>query len=421
MLIPENVRRYLQKHAANGPWQLTGMARRNFADVVVIPSLAEGDSLFKTLESLAGNPAKFHNNVLVLIVINHGEKAEKEIKLQNINDLSRLADYAHQSPLNLAWVDAATPGLAIPDKVAGVGFARKLGLDTALSILDWSKDPLLICLDADTLVENNYLQVIQEHFRHCESGAAVLPYQHQPADNLRQQAAIDRYEIFLRSYVYGLRLAGSPYAFNSVGSAMACRALAYVRCGGMNKRKAGEDFYFLQKLAKTDGVGLLTGTTVWPAPRVSERVPFGTGRSMSRMLSDDFRGILIYPVEVFSILGQWLECVNQNLSEDAESILTDAAAISPILLAYLEKQKWRQVWMALQATHKTNAARLDAFHGWFDGFKSLRFIHLLCEKAFMRGEPERLLPGYFARENVTPPPRLSGMLRMMRKADNGNQ
>ncbi|NIQ10499.1 MAG: hypothetical protein GWO23_12970, partial [Gammaproteobacteria bacterium] len=81
----------------------------------------------------------------------------------------------------------------------------------------------MICLDADTLVEENYLQTIQSHFSQSNLGAVVLPYRHQQGQTPEQQAAIEHYEIFLRSYVYGLRLAGSPYAFNSVGSAMACR------------------------------------------------------------------------------------------------------------------------------------------------------------------------------------------------------
>jgi hypothetical protein len=32
----------------------------------------------------------------------------------------------------------------------------------------------------------------------------------------------------------------------------------------MNLRRAGEDFYFLQQLAKTSGVSGLTGTEVYP-------------------------------------------------------------------------------------------------------------------------------------------------------------
>jgi hypothetical protein len=38
------------------------------------------------------------------------------------------------------------------------------------------------------------------------------------------------------------------YAYHTVGSAMAVKAYQYVKVGGMNRRQAGEDFYFIQKL-----------------------------------------------------------------------------------------------------------------------------------------------------------------------------
>jgi hypothetical protein len=416
-LLPDAVQRYLDKSAFKGPWALEGTKRGGFAGAVVIPSLAEGDSLFATLQSLAANPRLLTAGFLVVIVVNHGEHASAADRLQSSIDLTRLAALAERSELCLTWVDAASPGAEVPTKQAGVGFARKLGMDLALPLLNWKENPLLVCLDADTLVEANYLQSIASHFRQSALGAATLPFRHQPGNDSAQQAAIDRYELFLRSYVYGLRLAGSPYAFNTVGSAMACRASAYVRCGGMNCRKAGEDFYFLQKLAKTDGVALLSGTTVFPEPRISSRVPFGTGRSMSRMLDGDAQAVLFYPAKAFQVLDDWLRTVEQKLSVDAETLLTYAERISPVLADYLEQANWRTVWPRLQSTHRTRSRRLQAFHVWFDGFKTMRMIHLLCDAGLCRGEPEEVLPEYFLWEGRDCPKEQAGMLEALRVHD----
>jgi len=415
--LPAAVQRYLNKSAIKGPWALAGEERANFAGAVVIPSLAEGDSLFTALQSLAANPPLWTARFIVVIVVNHGEHASAADQQQNGIDLARLADLAERTELCLAWIDAASPGCEVPAKQAGVGFARKLGMDFALPRLNWTEDPLLVCLDADTLVETGYLQTIATHFQQSALGAAVLPFRHQPGSDSVQQAAIDRYELFLRSYVYGLRLAGSPYAFNSVGSAIACRASAYVRCGGMNCRKAGEDFYFLQKLAKTDGVDFLTGTTVFPEPRVSERVPFGTGRSMTRLLDGDTQAVLFYPATAFRVLADWLQAVEQNLSGNAEFLLIRAEEISAELASYLEQANWRTVWPRLQSTHKTEAQRSQAFHAWFDGFRTMRLVHLLCDTGLCRGEPEDILPEFFAWENRVCPETPSGMLEELRLHD----
>ena len=414
---PAAATRYLDRNGIKGPWQLAGEVRSGLRGAVVIPSLAEGERLFATLHCLAANPCEWVTRYLVVVVCNHSHEVNSHDRLQNEIDLARLSDYAHGTDLNLVWIDAVSPGLEVPADRAGVGFARKLGMDLVLPYLDWSADPLLVGLDADTLVEDNYLQAIDRHFLWSSKGAAVLPYRHQPSVNSEQQTAIDRYELFLRSYVYGLRLAGSPYAFNTLGSAMACRASSYVRCGGMNSRKAGEDFYFLQKLAKTDGIDLLSGTIVHPAPRVSERVPFGTGRSMARLLAGDRQAVLFYPAAAFRILSDWLKLVECNITADPEKILSLAKQTSPVLAGYLEQLDWRSVWPGIRKTHGFGARLQQAFHVWFDGFRTLRLIHLLCETEFGRGEPEQILPDYFAWEGSTVPASLAGMLEALRVAD----
>ncbi len=415
--VPASVQRYLDKSSARGPWALAGEERTGFAGAIVIPSLAEGDSLFATLQSLAANPPQLIAGFLIVIVVNQGEQAAAADRSQNHTDLIRLADLAEQSELCLAWVDAASTGSEVPAKQAGVGFARKLGMDLALSRLNWAEEPLLVCLDADTLVEPRYLQSIVAHFSRSALGAAVLPFRHQSSADATQQSAIERYELFLRSYVYGLHLAGSPYAFNTVGSAIACRASAYVRCGGMNSRKAGEDFYFLQKLAKTDGVDLLSGTTVFPEPRISQRVPFGTGRSMGRLLAGDSQAVLFYPVTVFRILADWLHVAGRCLAEDAQTLLNRAAQISPVLAEYLEQAGWQRVWPQLQSTHQDEKRLSQAFHSWFDGFRTMRLIHMLCDSGFCRSESERTLDGYFLWEGRACPATLPEMLEALRRRD----
>lgn len=417
---PAAVQRYLDKRVAKGSWTVGGEENSSFTGVVVIPSLAEGDSLFATLQSLEANPAHWRGSFLVMVIVNHGEQACTEEKQQNLQDLTRLVEYSTESTLSLAWIDAASPGLEIPAKQAGVGFARKLAMDLALSCMDWQKEPLLVCLDADTLVEPNYLQTIFTHFQRSPLGAAVLPFCHQQAGDALQQAAIERYELFMRSYVYGLRLAGSPYAFNSVGSAIACRAEAYVRCGGMNSRKAGEDFYFLQKLAKTDGVDQMTGTRVFPEPRVSSRVPFGTGRSVGRLLEGETEAALFYPVAAFKILSAWLLSVTQNLAADAELLFSHAEKISAVLADYLVQINWHATWPKLQKNHPTEKGRTEAFHAWFDGFRTLRLIHLLCDAGLSRGEPQEMLPDFFTWDGRDCPETVSAMLEELRLRDHSS-
>lgn len=417
MTLPQAVSRYLSKQSSRGLWRLARPVQKHFLGVVVIPSLAEGSRLFATLASLSKNPENWIKRFLCLVVINNSLDADPKVRHQNQQDLVRLEEYAQDTKLNLAWIDAASSGLEVPSPVAGVGFVRKLGMDAALEYINWAESPLLACLDADTLVDETYLEALARHFGRSSLGAAVLPFQHQPTPDPILQEAIDLYEIFLRSYVFGLRLAASPYAFHSIGSAMACQALAYVRCGGMNSRKAGEDFYFLQKIAKTDGVEQLTGTCVFPEARVSQRVPFGTGRSLSQILQKELRGVQIYPVEAFKVLSNWLSLVQNKPHQDAAVLLTEAGGVSTVLEAYLNQLGWSQVWTNLQRNYSNKEQLLSSFHVWFDGFKTLRLIHLLCDSTMKRGPAETLLPDYFRWANRPIPCDQDAFLDALRQED----
>jgi hypothetical protein len=289
---------------------------------------------------------------------------------------------------NLCWVDAASPGYELPPK-QGVGLARKIGLDLALAQLDYrTADPLLVCLDADTLVQPDYLAALLAHFSTVTAGGASLSYRHRPATDLAGQSAIDRYELFLRVYVLGLELAGSPYAFHTVGSAMACRASAYVASGGMNRRLAGEDFYFLQQVHKTSGVAPLVGTVVHPSPRSSHRVPFGTGRSVGDMLADGEQRLLFYQPVVFTIVGKWLACVEEHSGAESTLLLNRAAEISPVLHAFLEQAGFSSSWENLKKHNREGTQFTAAFHSWFDAFRTMRLIHELSDGGYHRIPPE---------------------------------
>jgi hypothetical protein len=415
--------KYLHTRAIQGPWQIDGCPETGFSGAVVIPSLAENAHLFATLRSLAANPTDLLARFLVLVIVNHREDALSGDKEDNYETLKRLSGGDPElAALRLGWVDAASPGLEMPAKGGGVGFARKIGLDLALPRLDFTgQSPILVSLDADTLVEPSYLPALADHFRRSKAGGAVIPFRHRLGATPAEQDAIDRYELFLRSYILGLSLAGSPYAFHSVGSAMACTAYAYIRMGGMNRRQAAEDFYFLQQLHRTAGVEQLRGTKVHPSARPSHRVPFGTGRSISRAVLEKSSAITFYQPECFRILCAWLDAVSKNPERNALSILADAASISPHLGGYFENAGFLAVWERMRKNHRRVEALLSSFHGWFDGLRTMKLIHHLSDGPFPRCEPEEALHPLLEWSGLERVTGVAGQLALLRRIQNGQQ
>jgi hypothetical protein len=416
-----SVHSYLKSSAVSGPWRIKGCTGSGFAGAVVIPSLAEVANLPATLLSLAANPPDLLRDFLVMVVVNHRPDASPEDKADNRATLELLkAGDPRWTGLNLAWVDAASAGLELPSKGGGVGLARRIGMDLALNRLDTSSsDPLLICLDGDTLVHSDYLPAITRHFRHCRTGAAAIPYQHQRGGSPRAERLIARYELFLRGYILGLELAGSPYAFHSVGSAMACRASAYCKIGGMNSRMAGEDFYFLQQLSRVAGVEQMQGTVVRPSPRPSHRVPFGTGRSVQRMEEGGEAELLFYRPECFRILTEWLRLVDSGSEYDGSTLQGAAVGISPDLAKYLELNRFVAVWDRLRRNHPGRGPLLRAFHGWFDGLKTMKLVHHLSDGPYPRCEADQGLAELFARRGLEPVCGVEARLELLRGLQNG--
>jgi len=421
--MESRVEKYLSSRAVAAPWAIAGPPGRDFCGAVIIPSLAESTLLFSTLRSLAKNPEELLSRFLVLVVVNHRADASSPEKADNRETLKRLsAGGPDLGTLSIAWVDAASPGLELPAKGGGVGLARKIGFDLALDRLNYSRgSSLLISLDADTLTRPDYLPAIIAHFQEARTPGAVIPFCHQPGSNREEDRAIRRYELFLRTYVLGLERAVSPYAFHTIGSAMACTAEGYARMGGMNQRGAGEDFYFLQQLAKTGGVSQVKGTVVYPSARTSHRVPFGTGRSMTGLLSRKESAVLFYRVECFQILADWLSLVGERLGWGGEKIQETALNISSYLYDFLINNKFESVWDKLRRNFPDSRILLKGFHDWFDGLKTMKLIHHLSAAQYPRQNPEEVVPGLLRWAGLDAVEGIDSQLELLRRVQIGEE
>jgi len=210
--------------------------------------------------------------------------------------------------------------------------------------------------------------------------------------------AITAYEIFLRYYVLGLKFALSPYAFHTIGSTITCTADAYVAVEGMNRRKAAEDFYFLQKLAKYRGIGKIKETSIYPSARVSGRVPFGTGRKMYELSAAGRCEIAFYHPLIFLVLKDFLCLINglnSPLSTSGRHSLSKCRSIDPGLADFLEKSGFIKVWEKLKQNSKERTGLLRHFNNWFDSLRTLKLIHYLRDNRFESREMFSAVEGLF--------------------------
>lgn len=356
-------------------------------NVVAIPVLAENDAVDACIASFAQNPRTYLDRTLLLFVVNNRADALSEHKADNQRTLEKLRDRSAAIDVpRIAYIDAASPGHELPAK-QGVGLARKLGLDWGLALFHRSgvHNAALCSADADTLVEPDYLEAIGGWRDKSDAWGAIVDFAHQPGATPEEIRAITEYELFLRYHVLGLASAGSPYAYHAMGSAMICTPQAYAAVAGMARRQAGEDFYFLQKLAKTGPIHRIDSTTVHPSARPSWRVPFGTGRRVTTRLREEGAPFLAYHPGSYAILGAWLAHAGRHITEGT-SPTKDAGAIAEPLAAFLEAQQFESAWEQICRNANSVPQRLAQFHRWFDAFRTLKLMHFLRDNGYTEWE-----------------------------------
>lgn len=266
--------------------------------------------------------------VEVYVIVNHPQsyflrEDKQEAVAQNLRTLSGLGykavegqDFVRCVFLDFPlWVaDACTKDKAMDEKHIGVGWARKILMDKISSVGQASD--IIISADADTIYPPSYASSVVAAFDRCpEALGFANPYFHFLTDDENINRSILRYEIYMRSYNIHLMKINSPYGYTAMGSAMSCTLAAYRKVNGLTPHKSGEDFYFLQKLAKAGKILIHNEVKVYPSARNSDRVFFGTGPAVSKGLENNWSSYPIYPFvlfeavfKYFQILALWYPC-----------------------------------------------------------------------------------------------------------------
>ena len=351
------VSRYLARYGETEAGAVP-VPRRRYDHVVVIPCYDENpDCLDDTLSLVEGS-------LLAVVVVNAPDNAPPEPLARTRTLWRRLAGTNNgvfqwartNGSIDVLAIDRTNPGRQIPRR-QGVGLARKIGSDAACVLIAGGaiRSPWIYLTDADVRLPPDYFR-----YPPARAGSVVMPYRHEAADGLAARA--ERYELHLRYYVDRLRHAGSPYAFHTIGSAIAMHAEVYAKVRGVPRRNAGEDFYLLNKAAKIAPVYAVVRPEIVIRARLSNRVPFGTGPALRAMR--DASSFASYACESFDLL------------REAIGLIDHGTPIQSHTHRLLEELGFFRRLESAQAQYRHPHRLRRAMHEWFDAFRTLRFIHL---------------------------------------------
>ena len=372
--------RYIQNNVVYPPF-VEAEALPSVSMIVMIPCLNEPE-IFRTLESLwACDPVK--SNCEVIVVVNESENSSEAVKQFNQESYLRLFDWkaANDRPnLILHPIYARS----VTARHAGAGMARKIGMDEVVRRFNAINraDGVIISTDADCLFSPNYLKQIEQAFSRKSCFAATLNFKHRIDEmtDQKQQLGIRLYEDYLHYYKKALDYAGFPDSIYTIGSAFAVRADAYVKQGGMNRRQAGEDFYFLNKLTKLGKIVEINDAYVYPSARVSDRVPFGTGAAMTKWMNDSDDLSLTYNFSAFCDLKVLFDRVDSLFR--ITSLSEFMSLLPQSVQEYLESLNFSEKLSEINKYSSNLISFRKRFFQFFDAFIILRFLNVAHEKYY---------------------------------------
>lgn len=355
--------------------------------IAVIPCYYEFD-IIATLESI-WNSERQKCSLEVIIVINSSEDSEKKVLKQNIKTYNEVKSWIaqHEDTLLRFFILVEEN---LPRKFAGAGLARKIGMDQAVwrfNTLNQDRG-IVISLDADATIKENYFTELEKHFKQFpKTNAATIYFEHPIKGNEFEQEiydAIITYELYLRYYKQALKYTGFPYSMHTVGSCFAIKAMAYAKQGGMSRKQAGEDFYLLHKVFPLGHYYEINTTSVYPSPRISDRVPFGTGPMVKSIIESAEKVFLTYNLDSFIELKYLFEQSDDLFKISLEEFDVILKTLPECITEFLNKNDF---YKAIQEINK-NSSKIETFtkrfFDWFNAFRVLKYLNFAHENYYQK-------------------------------------
>ncbi len=368
---------YLERYAYPIEFLHNNSLDLNLQLIVTIPCFAEND-LMGTMQSLiqCTNPGFA---VEIIVVINHPENCAESIR--KLNEKTFLEANEWLSVNRRTWLKFhIIKAFDLPARSAGVGLARKIGMDEAFRRFERIKNlgGIISCIDADCRCDPDYYQEVISYFaEHPEASGATVYFEH-PIDQDSPSGlnnGIINYELHLRYLTHALRYADFPYATYTLGSTIAIPAYVYMKQGGMNTRKAGEDFYFIQKIACLGNFHEIRKTRIMPSPRVSGRVPFGTGKSMKDWTGQMPEFFMTYNPLIFIGLKKFINIINSCYDHINPKEFLSTVEIPSFLLSYFGNENWiSKILECRQSSTSMKVYRYKIF-SWLNGLKIIKYLN----------------------------------------------
>ncbi len=371
---------YLERHAFYDRF-IDEVPEPDTSVIVVIPCYNEPDILDSVVSLF--NADRPSLPVEVIVVVNTPEIAPDESKEQNKQTVFKIREWGakYNSPDFRVHVMDVDP---FPARHAGAGFARKTGMDEAVrrfNLLN-NENGIIVSFDADSICDANYFTELEKCLLVNKFKGCTIYFEH-PLEGDEESGgiyeAVALYELYLRFFIQALRLTGFPWAFHTIGSCFAVNAKVYTAQGGMNRRKAGEDFYFLHKVFPLGSFTELNTTRVVPSARESDRVPFGTGPAIVKYTKGDRALLRTYSLSSFEELSEMFDKIPEIYNKGGKELDEILYQLPGCIGTFLSNHGFNAAIQQMSMHSASLATFRKRFFTWFSAFRIIKFLNYARE------------------------------------------
>ncbi|MGR3810371.1 hypothetical protein [Jiulongibacter sp. NS-SX5] len=337
---------------------------------VCIPAYKE---LFviKTLNSLAQCTPPL-GKVNISVFVNGSERDESSIRKINEDAFTEIEEWI--ANYDGHFQVEVFKDFEIPADKHHVDFSRKRLADKALLDLQKEgKEGVMVFLDADCTVNQEYLKEISAFFNETDFKAGALHIEH-PVSDARKDRKIIEYELSLRYLVEMKRWTGITAAVLSLGSAMACTSQAYIEKGGMLNVDSSNST-FLEKFARGEQCGKIVKAVVYPSARRSDRVANGTGSMMLNYAEEEFYRLKVAHPRSFEILREFLLQVPGMYQHEV-----NVNALYPGLQRFMLVNKIKDQLRMFKEVSSSTEEFTNSVYSYFDCQMYLRYLEFMSDE-----------------------------------------
>lgn len=269
----------------------------------------------------------------------------------------------------------------LPRKHAGLGLARKVGMDEAVYRLRavGNEGGLILSLDAEGWLDKDALERLEGFMaQHPQLESVAFPAEIHDSGGLMPEldaeVAAAAIEADLR--VLGLRQAGHPYAFPLEEVGFVVRLRGYEAQDGMNRRKFGDIFAFLQKFIEVGRHGTCGDIAVNKMGMDVKRV-----LSMRQPLNTSEHGTkpLTFSIKSYQSLANGLATVPDIFGADTVEFDAIWDKFPDAFRAFLMANDGRKSMDEMLKYSRSREAFVGRFFRWMDSLRTLRFLEYCAE------------------------------------------